>query len=198
MLSWQVEICSLIGVTSDAWCYFILSHNITFHTFITRFHKNDMNLQNSFMNMQIRKVSHSFVWHKENSIHSFKTLNNDDKRHYFVADVGSRAFCVFYEVKIVQASSHGDIIDDITITKWKIPATFWLWNRKWIKICISSNYRCVRNRILHLCMWHMKFMEWVTKAREISNLVTHFINFICYMHSFKILYLLCLSLMCLL
>jgi GH35 family endo-1,4-beta-xylanase len=53
------------------------------------------------------------------------------------------------------------------------------------------------NKILHLCIWHMKFMKFVTgfeyfpraKARDISNLVTHFINSICQKFTrIKILY----------
>ena len=38
-----------------------LSHNITFPAFITRFHKNDMKLQNSFITIQIKKVRRSTI-----------------------------------------------------------------------------------------------------------------------------------------
>jgi hypothetical protein len=46
---------------------------------------------------------------------SFETVNNGDKRLYFVAMVGLGGFCVFYEVKIVHASSNRDVTDDVTI-----------------------------------------------------------------------------------
>jgi hypothetical protein len=50
--------------------------------------------------MQIRKVNHSFVKHKENSILSFETVTTGGKRNHFVTKVASRGFWVFYEVKI--------------------------------------------------------------------------------------------------
>ena len=78
--------------------YKCLSHNSTFPAFITRFHKNDMKLQNSFITVQIRKVKRQpFV---RLTYRTFETVNNGNKRHCFVAKVGSRGFCVFYEVKI--------------------------------------------------------------------------------------------------
>jgi hypothetical protein len=53
-----------IFMTSEtSWCvsYQFLSHNSTFPAFITRFHKNDMKPQNSFITMQIRKVRRSTI-----------------------------------------------------------------------------------------------------------------------------------------
>jgi hypothetical protein len=52
--------------------------------------------------MQIRRVRRSIIFLQENSIMSisfFETVNKDSKRHCFIAKVGPRGFCVFYELK---------------------------------------------------------------------------------------------------
>jgi hypothetical protein len=88
LFSWSLSFVIFVMCT-------YLSHKGTFPTFITRFH----NSQNSFITMQIRKIRRSII--HSISISSFETVNNDCKRHHFVAKVGPRGFCVFHEVKSV-------------------------------------------------------------------------------------------------
>jgi hypothetical protein len=113
-------------------CWYLqLSHSSNVSKFITQFYKNDMNLQNCFITMQIRKVRRSIIRHVKKTV----SFNNEGKRHHFVTKVSSRGFCVFYGVKITlkETSSFKPWPSNWqsnwwhqTITKWKIPATFWL------------------------------------------------------------------------